>query len=748
MRFMLISVFVLLASIVCAQDYTITSVAISDDALGVFTNPAALAAGRAPNIGLFCTQRNDELKRFGIAGATPVFGIGYGYWSKGQTRSMFTYSSSFKAGGSVSLGLRGRWMNLVPGDYFTFDAGILARPAKFVSIGAVANSLTKPGIGAVTYPRDYSVGLALRPMTDRVTLFGQWNAVEGEDLDSSRYEVGAELEPIQGFVFKGSIDREMTLKAGLTINFSNSSVGYTATADTVDGLVENGAQVVFSADRNRTVLAGRGGIAEIEIAGRIEDAPSGFSLLGSSSRGLHQVISELRKAREDKTISAVLLNIKGFSAGMGTAYELRREIENLKSGGKKVVAYLEQGGMDLTLYLASAADRIVVSPSSDVILKGPSLEVMMLKGFLDKIGVEADMIKAGKYKSAVEPLTQEKLSPEAREEYQELVDDMFTEIKTAISSGRSLTPEKMDEILKRGAMWPEQAKQLGLIDEAGYYDDAKLAVAKLAGKKADDPDAISTLSIGGRAYRRYSWSEPPKVVVLVASGDIVTGRSRSDILFGTQYMGSETVMDQLASLRRDRSVKAIVLRVDSPGGDGLASDLIWREIEKIRKAGKPIVVSMADLAASGGYFISCNADRIIADPGTITGSIGVFGGKPVFAGTYEKLGINPEVIKSGEYSDAFSPSRKFTDEERKRFQEQIDYFYDDFVAKVADGRKLDKNKVYDLAQGRVYTGTRAKALGLVDEIGTLENAIERAAEMAKIQGKPKVVYIYPKRGLF
>ncbi|MFQ5905728.1 MAG: signal peptide peptidase SppA, partial [bacterium] len=569
---------------------------------------------------------------------------------------------------------------------------------------------------------------------------------EGQDMDESHYQFGIEMEPLDGVVLKGSVDKDLTFKTGLSISFLNTSVGYTASLDTMNGLRENGVQLVSSLDRNRTVLGKRGEIAEVRIAGRIEDTPPGFSLLGGRAKPLSGILEQLRKAREDRTVSAVLLNIRSFSAGTGTTYEMRRAIEDLKGAGKRVVAYLEEGGMDLTMYLASAAERVVVCPSSEIIVKGPYAQVMMLKGFLDKIGVEADLVRRGKYKSAVEPFTREELSEEAREEYQDLIDGMYEETTAKIFSARNISTNKTREILEQGAMRPEQAKSLGLVDHVGYYDDAKLAAAELLGRRADDPDRVRTADMRKRMYRRYCWTEPPTVAVVLASGAIVTGPSRSDFLYGSQYMGSETVVNQLRRLRAERSVRAVVLRVDSPGGDGLASDLIWREVDKMRKSGKPIVVSMSDVAASGGYYISCSASRIFADPTTITGSIGVLGGKAVLAGAYGKLGINPEIIKSTEHSDVFSPARKFTGEERKRFQEQIDYFYDDFIIKVSEGRGLEREKVYEIAQGRVYTGVEAMALGLVDEIGTLQDAIDAAAEMANIEEEPKAVYVNQKRG--
>jgi protease-4 len=320
-------------------------------------------------------------------------------------------------------------------------------------------------------------------------------------------------------------------------------------------------------------------------------------------------------------------------------------------------------------------------------------------------------------------------------------------VTAGIFKAREIPDEEMRQILKRGVSRPDEAKRLGLIDEVGYYEDAKLEIARLL-NKVEDPDKVATVSLRDRVYRRYSWVAPPKVAVLLASGSIVTGESRTDLLYGSQYMGSETLIRQLKSLAEDVSVKGVVLRIDSPGGDGLASDLIWREVNRFKESGKPLIASMSDVAASGGYFIACSADRIFADPTTITGSIGVFGGKAVLAGTYEKLGISPEVVKSAEHSDALSPTRKFTDDERKIFQDHIDYYYEDFVSKVAQGRNLAREDVFELAKGRVYTGIRAKELGLIDEVGTLEDAIDEAARRAGIKGKPGVMYVRKERSFF
>jgi protease-4 len=492
----------------------------------------------------------------------------------------------------------------------------------------------------------------------------------------------------------------------------------------------------------------RNQIAEIRISGEIEDITGGFSIFGGRANSLHRITDQLDKARTDESVSGVLLNIKSFRTGLATVQELKKKIDALKKAGKPVVAYLEEGGGDRSLLLASSADRIIISPSSYITLLGPRAEVLMLKGLMDKLGVEADMLRAGKFKSAVEPYTRERLSDEVKEEYQVVIDELYDQLTGPIAQGRDL---QLDDLMRmmdeRGAWWPEDAREKGLIDEVGYYEDAKSLISELVGSSKRG-EKVKTVRLARRHYTHYDWKYPPKIGVIFASGRIVPGRSYTDWMDGSRSLGSETLVNQIKKASRDPTIRAIILRVDSPGGDGLASDLIWREVKKTSETDKPIIVSMGDVAASGGYYISSSADRIIADPGTITGSIGVFGGKLVLEKTYEKLDLFPEIIKRSEHADAFSSSRRFTEEERQIFQEHINHFYSSFVKKVADGRGLSYEAVDEVAQGRIWTGNQAKERGLVDQLGTLEDAIEIAKERAGIKGDAQIKYITPGRSFF
>ena len=752
------SVVLLIPTFSFSQDLIPTSVALSDNAYGILLNPAGLGVKRGSN-GMLAYSSLEKFgeKRpweFSLLQSFGGLGLGYRHWSKDQRRNMYSFVLAPQSHKSFHLGLRGRVMNLVPGNYFALDLGLLYRPTNFLSLGATFDNLNKPAIGIRSFEREYRAGIAFRPMTNRITLFADRLWTESEPIKDffkdieNQYLLGGELEPIRGILIRGNINQKEEVKIGLTYQFPQSGLGYSASLNEDSDFLRHDFHITYSSEVYQSLYTLRNQIAEVKIEGAIEDVSSGFSLFGERTSSYRRIINQLEKAEEDYSIRGVLLYIRSFRTGFATIQELQKKIESLKEAGKPVVAYLEEGGGDRSLYLASSADRIVVPPSGHLTLLGPRAEILMLKGLMDKLGVEADMVRAGKYKSAVEPLTQKHLSEEVREEYQTVINELHHQLTSTIALGRKMEEEEIERMMEeRGAWWPEDAKEKGLIDEVGYYEDAKSLIAELTGSSKGG-EKVKTVHLLKRKYFQYDWKELPKISVLLASGTITSGKSRTNWLDGTRTLGSETLVEQIRRARGDPSIKAIVLRVDSPGGEVTASDLIWREVKKTKEAGKPIIVSMGDLAASGGYYISCSADKILANPGTITGSIGVFGGKFVLEKTYEKLGLYPEVIKRGKHADAFSSSRRFTEEERKIYQEHIDHSYSNFVEKVAEGRGLSYEEVDEVAQGRIWTGSQALERGLIDQLGTLEDAIQLAKEMAEIEGDIKVVYLTPRRPFF
>ena len=444
------------------------------------------------------------------------------------------------------------------------------------------------------------------------------------------------------------------------------------------------------------------------------------------------LLTQLRKAKIDNRIQAVMLDINFPGIGWGKADELRDAIKDFRASGKPVYAFMEIG-MNREYYIATAADKIFVPPSGDLYINGFAAEAMFYKGSLDKLGIEADVIQIGpKYKNAPDQYTKKEMGQGQREVINAVLDEYYGRFTSGIAESRNKSVEDVKTLIDGAPYNANQAKELGLIDNAAYREQVDEDLKNRLGYKADD----KLRTIRGSEYREIpsdsvGLNKGEKVAIIYASGAINVGHS-NDGPFGGSMVGSDTVVAAVNDAAEDSSIKAIILRVDSPGGSALASDLMWYALENA-KAKKPVVVSMSDVAASGGYYISCNANKIVAEPSTITGSIGVFLGKPVVKGLYDWLGISNEYVMRGKNSGLFRETVKWTPEERAKMEEGANNIYfNNFVPKVAKGRNKTNEDVNTIAQGRVWTGTQAKANGLIDEFGGLEKAIDVAKGLANL----------------
>lgn len=442
------------------------------------------------------------------------------------------------------------------------------------------------------------------------------------------------------------------------------------------------------------------------------------------------LLTQLRKAKVDNRVGAVLLNINFPGIGWAKADELRDAIKSVRDSGKPVYAYMEMG-TNREYYIATAAERIYLPPPGDLWVNGFAAEAMFYKGSLDKLGIEAEVIQIGpKYKNAPDQYTRKEMGEGQAEVINAVLDEYVARFTGAIAESRKKSPEDIAALIDSAPYNAGQAKELGLIDDALYPDQMYAEIKKRLGYK--DDEKLRTIS--GGQYKEVpsdslGLNNGERVAVIFASGAINSGKS-SDGTFGGQMVGSDTVVSAVNAAAEDSSVKAIILRVDSPGGSALASDLMWRAIENA-KLKKPVVVSMADVAASGGYYISTNANKIVAQPSTLTGSIGVFVGKPDVSGLYEWLGITNQYILRGKNSGIFRATEKWTPDERKKMEDFANNIYfNNFIPKVAAGRNMNAERANELGQGRVWTGTQAKQNGLIDEFGGLEKAIDIAKELA------------------
>ena len=461
---------------------------------------------------------------------------------------------------------------------------------------------------------------------------------------------------------------------------------------------------------------------------------------------VHGFVDSLRKAKRDPRIRTVLLMPSTMSLPYwGKVQELRDAIVDFRTSGKTVVAYLEYGG-DREYYLASAADRVYLLPTSPLDLTGVASYEIFLRGTLDKIGAYPDFLHIGDYKTAVNQLTEKGFTPAHREMSESLNRDMYEQLIRGIAEGRKKSEHEVRTMLDQGPFLPEEALRLGLIDDLAYEDQLDDRVAELKDEDRElrriegtDYERVRPESVGFRPRSR--------IAVLYAVGTIASGKSAFDPVNGS-IVGSDTLVEQIRQVRDDDSIRAIVLRIDSPGGSSIASDVIWRELMITRddKPSRPIVASMSDLAASGGYYIAMPAQVIVAHPATLTGSIGIYTGKFALAGTMEKIGVTTETVTSGANADIYSPFKPFSPAQRDRVQDYMQGFYENFVEKAAESRKTSPEQIDAVAQGRVWTGRQAREHGLVDELGGLDTAVRIAKERANIDMDEDVeLVVYPPR---
>ena len=506
-------------------------------------------------------------------------------------------------------------------------------------------------------------------------------------------------------------------------------------------------------------------VAHIKLSGSFDEAPGSEPLFGPPSENLLAKIERIKKAAKDPEVKALYLQIGSLEVGFGKLNELRKAVADFRAAGKKVYAYAEELGTKEYL-LAAACDRVVVPESGGVDLHGLRAEVTYFKNTLDLLKLKADVLKTGNYKSAVEPFITDKMSPENREQIQSMLDDNFEhEIVAAVSKGRKLPAGRVTEVIDQGPFTAKRALALGLVDALQYEDQFEDAVKKEAGEgaklirnyakaKGQDPDfsnPFKLLEALGGGSKKQKESKDPKIAVVYAVGGIASGKSSVDPLMGGETVGSETLVEAIREAESNPTVKAIVLRVDSPGGSALASDVIWRALVACKK---PVVVSMGDVAASGGYYIAAAGKKIYAEPGTVTGSIGVFGMKLVTGGLKDMVGLKTEVVSRGKNSGITSSTFAWSDSERKAMTETIEDVYAMFLDKSLAGRKaagvnMTREELVKLAGGRVWTGRQAKANRLVDELGTLGDAIAGAKQLAGIDPKTEMELLpLPKGGSF
>lgn len=500
---------------------------------------------------------------------------------------------------------------------------------------------------------------------------------------------------------------------------------------------------------------------EFTLSGTITDTKE-ISFFGSTStKTLRGIFKKLDTLKNDDEVAGIIFKLNNIGIGWANLQELRDKLREFRDAEKEIIGYIESGG-NAEYLLATTMDRIVLMPAGSLNLIGLRAEVLFLKGLLEKLDIEADMLAMGKFKSGVEPYTRDSMSEAFRESLTGLLDDLYSQMLGKIADGRDgITTELAAELIDQGPYTAQEALDAKLVDTLQYYDELLDSVKQIpdiqlitqdSKKKSKVPDMNSFAGL----MQLFSLLNPPQrakarpaenqIALIYASGPILPD---FDSPFPTMSMITPKALKKaFEKARADDAIKAVVLRVDSPGGSALASDMIWREVVLTQRE-KPVVVSMANMAASGGYYISMAAGTIVAQPGTLTGSIGVYGGKLNMKGLYEKVGVKKEIIAHGQNATLYSDYGSFSQTERERVKKMMKTIYDDFVTKAASGRKATFAEIDKVAQGRVWTGKQAKELGLVDELGGFDTALAIAKKEVGLTDEDKVdITVLPEQKSF
>ncbi len=635
-------------------------------------------------------------------------------------------------------------------DLDTFDVGFQVRPFRWLAAGAVVTDLTEPLQRAVVIDRGdgrevaeregtergYEFGVAVRPGTERLDASVQWRIEEGDGDLRSTWGAKLRWRFFKRFALLARFDT--VLRDDSDVNGQQLMIGLS------DEGVAGGGLFWFAPDVEQSEYAGfavtgrvrdrvewmpslieRPLVVEVEVGPAAEYGVSGLIFPRVQAPFL-SLLQRLRRLEKEPEVAGVLLAFTSDQIGWAQAGELRASIARLRAAGKTVYAWLPVGDTR-TYSVAAAADRVYTTHAGGVLLTGVKSQLTFIGTLLERLGIEAQFVGTGAYKSAPETFTRRAPSPAARLQQDALLDGIYGSVVAAIAAGRGLQPDKVREIIDGGPYTADAASDAGLVDGVIHYDEFEGVVREAFGPRAGFVEA-------GRLFDRREprWGARPEIAVLYAVGTLVDGPSTSNPFTGALTTGSETIARAAEQLRLDSRVEAVVLRIDSPGGSVTASDVMWRALRRLAEE-KPLIVSMGDVAASGGYYIAVAGRTILAGPDTITGSIGVFSGKFDLSGLYRGLGVETELFLRGKRAALLSLEQAWDDDERAAVQASMETLYDLFLERIATGRThFQKETLEPLAGGRVWTGTAARSCGLVDRPEGLMTAIDLAAIAADI----------------
>lgn len=598
--------------------------------------------------------------------------------------------------------------------------------------GAVLSNLNRGKVAGERTEMKQQYALAYRPMGDLVTLSADMFLYSGQTWRDADWVYQAEVNPYRGLYLTGTYDSDENFGVGLRVNLNEYFVGSRSSFSSDGDHRRTAGYVGFTTARQPSVLPPPSRRLAMGISGGVAENPP-QPVFGRKRTPFARVLLEIYRAAEDPSISEMSLKLSGLSIGFGQAQELRQALEYFQYQGKRITCHLRFAN-NISYYVGCIADSLLMSTVGRLNLIGLRAEQTFYTGTLEKLGIDVEMVRIGDYKSAAEQFMRREPSEESREQLNRILDDLYDQFVDGIATGRGFDADSVRAMIDGGPYTSLEAMALGLVDTVCYADELSDFLEPM-GETGFSDYAVDTLVDG-------SWEHKPELAVVVAEGEIVYYGGSYWPLTDRAEVTTELMSRAFSQVESDSNVKGVVLRLSSPGGGALASDDIHHSATSLVEK-KPTVVSMANMATSGAYYISTVGQEFFANPATITGSIGIFGGKPDFSDLYDKIDLSKELYLRGRHAGLYLTSRGFTDEERDKVYLQIESFYEHFVGLVAENRGLSEDSVDHLARGRVWTGREAKDNGLVDRLGGLKQALDFTALRAGVD--EYTVGLYPQR---
>ncbi|MCD6160818.1 MAG: S49 family peptidase [candidate division Zixibacteria bacterium] len=731
------------------NDFLQASPSIFNYGLSGFSNPANLAYLKNGDFRYYQSTDGTDMasrKNWGIFASGPGFGFGAVHQKFGDYKNT-DYRISLGFGddkGAVGFGYG--WSNANIDSLESekiFKSSMIMRPVKYLSIGLTGDfsfeSKARQGVAEI----------GIRPLgTSRLTLFADMAMQKDTKFKDAPWSAGAVVEVVPGINISGRYFDSEAFTAGLSVEFGKGGIASQLHFDDSQEHSYSSYSIRLGDIKPsifNNYIGKESKYLKMKLKGRLNYQK--YAFFDKNSQRFMDILQDIKAASDDPRISAIALNLSGMRVVPEHAWEIREELKNAQAKGKTVIIFIDN--VSMTIYhLASVADKIVLDPEGIIYLMGYSLSNTYFKGTLEKLGLAFDEWRFFKYKSAAEALSRDSMSEADREQRQDYVDDLYETARDEICKSRSITSSKFDHLVDEQIIFlPNTAIENGLVDTLARWSDIAKVIKNLTGKKLS---AISSGKLLANALPSSEWGPKPVIAVVYGLGICAMDS-------GIKARWLENVFLKLA---KNKSVKAVVFRVDSPGGDGMASDLVAEALKKCAEK-KPVIISQGQVAGSGGYWISMYGDEIVAGPNTITGSIGVIGGWIYDKGFGDKLGMTSDLVQRGKHADLGKgvnlpfinmtvPARNLTQDERGIAEKFIKEFYEIFVAKVAAGRNMSVDEVKEIAQGHFYSGLDGKKIGLVDEVGGLFTAMAIAMEKAGLQPDQEVdIREIPKhKGLF